>query len=180
MFPLTLWTNLVIDFFGTYYLHIVCVLKQSFIFFLKIRLAFVNHIHTAELGFGTKRCWNGAVVPRWCWDGAVVPRWCRDGAVVLRVPNLPFPPWDTLSICWVSTRLIRSNNMTFNGYEIVQYIGRLPRSISPGRKRPYTSHSRRKTTAVYSDRLPQSHTTFYGILRLSSTMTANVRRLRVP
>ena len=105
MFPLTLWTNLVIDFFGTYYLHIVCVLKQSFIFFLKIRLAFVNHIHTAELGFGTKRCWNGAVVPRWCWDGAVVPRWCRDGAVVLRVPNVPFPPWAMSAYVYIASRL---------------------------------------------------------------------------
>jgi hypothetical protein len=43
----------------------------------------------------------------------------------------------------------------------------MPRSISPGRKRPYPNHLRRKTTAVYSDRLRQSYTTFYGILRLS-------------
>jgi hypothetical protein len=42
-----------------------------------------------------------------------------------------------------------------------------PRSISPGRKRPYPNHLRRKTTAVYSDRLRQSYTTFYGVLRLS-------------
>jgi hypothetical protein len=42
-----------------------------------------------------------------------------------------------------------------------------PRSISPGHKRPYPNHLRRKTIAVHSDRLRQSYTTFYGILRLS-------------
>jgi len=47
------------------------------------------------------------------------------------------------------------------------FVSRLPRSISPGRKRPYPNHLRRKTTAVYSDRLRQSYTTVYGILRLS-------------
>jgi len=43
----------------------------------------------------------------------------------------------------------------------------LSRSISPGRKRPYPNHLRRKPTAVYSDRLRQWYTTFYDILRLS-------------
>jgi hypothetical protein len=42
----------------------------------------------------------------------------------------------------------------------------------PGRSRPAVNgrtpnHLRRKTTADYSDRLRQSYTKFYGILRLS-------------
>ena len=37
MFHLTLWTNFVTDFFGTYYFHIVCILKQSFIFFCVLK-----------------------------------------------------------------------------------------------------------------------------------------------
>ena len=41
-----------------------------------------------------------------------------------------------------------------------------PRSISSGRKRPYTIHSRWKTIAVHSDRLRSSYTAFYGILRV--------------
>jgi uncharacterized protein YjbI with pentapeptide repeats len=54
-----------------------------------------------------------------------------------------------------------------NGTKIPDKIIPFNRSTQVDHVRPCTNHLRRKTTAVYSDRLRQSYTTFYGILRSS-------------
>ncbi len=86
------------------------------------------------------------------------------GAMCFGRPYLP------VSICSLGINIIAI--LCISHPELAEWIAKLsvilsPRSISPGRKRPYPNHLRRKTTAVYSDRLRQSYTTFYGILRLS-------------
>ncbi len=54
------------------------------------------------------------------------------------------------------------------------------RSTTPGRKRSYVDQLRRKTVAVYDDRLQQSYTMLYDVLRPSLTMTVKIRRVRLP
>jgi hypothetical protein len=55
-----------------------------------------------------------------------------------------------------------------------------PRSITVGRKRLYAIQLERKTAAGYCDRLHQSYTLIYGILRPSKMFTVKARRLRLP
>ena len=80
MFPLTLWTNLVIDFFGTYYLHIVCVLKQSFIFFFENKISFCESYPYGWTRIRYKKvlkwCCGAEMVLRWCSGAEMVPGWC--------------------------------------------------------------------------------------------------------